>query len=230
MTVVLDELEQRLGYRFADRARLELALTHRSANGRIGGNNEQLEFLGDAVLNLAISDILLERFADRSEGGLSKARAAVVNAGVLAVKALALDLGARLRLGKGEEKSGGRDKESILSSAYEAVIGAVFLDSGFAAAREMVCRDFATDVALATGNQDFSDPKTRLQELTQRRFRVAPVYTLVRASGPDHAKAFESEITVYGKIYGRGEGKSKKAAEQEAALRTLALLEERGQT
>lgn len=227
----LDALEARLGRAFGDRSRLALALIHRSACGRVGENNEQLEFLGDAVLNLAISDLLLGRFASMREGDLSKVRASVVNGTVLAEKARALDLGRELRLGRGEERSGGRDKESILSSAYEAVLGAVFLDAGFLAARELVARDFARELEEAAG-RDFADPKTRLQELTQRRFRATPTYVLVRSTGPDHAKGFESEIVLDGRVLGRGEGRSKKAAEQEAALRALALLEaeERGES
>jgi ribonuclease III len=220
----LDELEARLEHAFADRSRLSVALTHRSASGRVGENNEKLEFLGDAVLNLAISDLLMERFSEMREGDLSKVRASVVNGAVLATKAAALDLGRELRLGRGEERSGGRQKESILSSAYEAVLGAVFLDAGFAAARRLVARDFARELDEATA-RDFADPKTRLQELTQRRFKATPVYGLVRSSGPDHAKAFEVEIRLEDRVLGRGEGRSKKAAEQEAAVRALELLE-----
>jgi ribonuclease III len=221
----LDDLETRLGHAFADRSRLSVALTHRSASGRVGENNEKLEFLGDAVLNLAISDLLMERFAEMREGDLSKVRASVVNGAVLATKAAALDLGRELRLGRGEERSGGREKESILSSAYEAVLGAVFLDAGFAAARRLVARDFARELDEGTA-RDFADPKTRLQELTQRRFKAPPVYALIRSSGPDHAKAFEVEIRLEERVLGRGEGRSKKAAEQEAALRALELLDE----
>jgi ribonuclease III len=224
VTDALEPLEAAIGHRFAKRELLTLALTHRSSSGRVGLNNENLEFLGDSVLSLAISDLLLERFPEMSEGGLSKLRAAVVNAMVLASKAATIELGVHLKLGKGEEKSGGRTKESIIASAFEAVLGAVFLDAGYGAARAIVAVHFAAELA-AGGERDFADPKTRLQELTQRRFRSTPVYTLVRSIGPDHARAFESEITVDGRVYGRGEGRSKKAAEQEAALRALAELE-----
>src|SRR5690606_22039267 len=148
----------------------------------------------------------------------------VVNAAVLAGKARAIALGSHLRLGRGEERSGGRDKESILSSAYEALLGAVFLDAGFTAARAVVARDFAAELS-ASLDRDFADAKTRLQELTQRRYRATPVYALVESSGPDHAKAFESEIAVEGRVLARGRGRTKKAAEQEAALRALERLE-----
>lgn len=224
MTSTIEEVEARLGHAFTDRRRLSIALTHRSASGRVGENNEKLEFLGDAVLNLAVSDLLMERFVEMREGDLSKVRASVVNAVVLAAKAAALDLGRELRLGRGEERSGGRTKESILSSAYEAVLGAVFLDAGFAAARRLVARDFARELDEASA-RDFADPKTRLQELTQRRFKATPVYDLVRSSGPDHAKAFEVELRLEDRVLGRGEGRSKKTAEQEAAVRALELLE-----
>lgn len=220
----LDDLERRVGHTFADRSRLFVALTHRSASGRIDQNNEKLEFLGDAVLNLAISDLLMSRHPDAREGDLSKIRASVVNAVVLAEKARALDLGAHLRLGRGEERSDGRSKESILSSAYEALLGAVFLDAGFETARAVVTRDFAADLEADAG-RDFADPKTRLQELTQRRFRATPAYVLVESSGPDHAKAFETEIRIDDRVLGRGRGRTKKGAEQEAALRALELLE-----
>ncbi|MGH7805975.1 MAG: ribonuclease III, partial [Candidatus Binatia bacterium] len=205
MTASIDSLEAAIGHRFERKELLSLALTHRSSAGRVGLNNENLEFLGDSVLSLAVSDLLIERFPEMSEGRLSKLRASVVNSGVLAIKALAIDLGRHLRLGKGEDKSGGRQKESILASTYEAVLGAVFLDGGFAAARTIVAAHFDED--LRTGaDRDMADPKTRLQELTQRRFRSTPVYTLVRSTGPDHARAFESEITIEGRVYGRGEG------------------------
>jgi ribonuclease-3 len=219
-------LAERLGHVFRDFALLALALVHRSARGRAGQNNEKLEFLGDAVLDLAISDLLMERFPNADEGELSKRRAALVNAGVLAAKAFAVDVGADLRLGKGEEKSGGRSKPSILAAAYEAIIGAVYLDGGFAAARDLVARHFAAELSPGTRDSPI-DHKSRLQEVTQRLFHATPAYGLVAASGPDHARAFVVELRVGGKLYGRGEGRSKKEAEQRAALAALAELENR---
>jgi ribonuclease III len=224
MMRALEELERRLGYAFRARKLLETALTHRSAVARCGGNNEKLEFLGDAVLDLAISELLMERFPEATEGDLSKVRAALVNATMLAAKATDLDLGAWLRLGRGEERSGGRRKGSILASACEAVFGAVFLDGGFEAARGVVARLFAAELERPLRSH-LTDHKTRLQEVTQRRFRETPVYQLVQASGPDHDKAFVAEIRIGGRLYGRGEGKSKKAAEQRAALEALETLE-----
>jgi len=223
MSDLQDTLEAGLGYRFQRPDHLRVALTHRSVSPD-DPNNETLEFLGDAVLALAMADLLMERFPAAREGELSKLRAGLVNAGILADKARTLELGRWLRLGKGEEKSGGRDKESILAAAYEAVLGAVYADGGYEAARCVVERHFAGDLVseTAAGQRDY---KTRLQELTQRLFRATPVYTLVEESGPDHAKRFVSELSIAGRRYGRGVGHSKKAAEQAAAMTALAELE-----
>jgi len=215
-------LEERLGHRFVRGEHLLDALTHRSF-AVDQENNEKLEFLGDAVLSLAMSDVLMARFPEAREGDLSKIRASLVNADVLARHGRAHDLGRLLRLGKGEERSGGRDKVSILAAAYEAVLGAVYLDGGYEAARAVVERDFASDVAehLRVGLRDY---KTRLQEVTQRLFRETPSYTVVEESGPDHEKRFVSEIGIAGQTRGRGEGRTKKAAEQEAAIQALERL------
>jgi ribonuclease III len=216
-----EALEAALDHHFARPEHLVIALTHRSAEER--PNNETLEFLGDAVLALAMSDLLMARFPDAREGDLSKMRASLVNAEVLARKARELDLGHWLRIGKGEERSGGREKPSILAAAYEAMLGAIYLDGGYECARAVVERHFATEaVEHATlGQRDY---KTQLQELTQRLFRATPSYALVEESGPEHRKRFVSEITVAGRTLGRGIGSSKKAAEQEAAMRALAAL------
>ena len=218
-----DALEAGLGYRFQRAQHLRVALTHRSVSPD-DPNNETLEFLGDAVLALAMADLLMERFPAAREGELSKLRAGLVNAGILADKARMLGLGRWLRLGKGEEKSGGREKESILAAAYEAVLGAVYADGGYEAARGVVERHFAADLVSET-TAGLRDYKTRLQELTQRLFRATPVYALVEESGPDHAKRFVSELSVAGRCYGRGVGHSKKTAEQAAAMTALSELE-----
>jgi len=216
-----EALESALGHRFGRPEHLADALTHRSFGD--GPNNEKLEFLGDAVLALAMADLLMARFPDAREGDLSKIRAALVNAEVLARKARELDLGRWLRLGKGEEKSGGRDKPSILAAGYEAVLGAIYLDAGYESARGVVEAQFAAD-ALSHATLGQRDYKTELQELTQRLFRETPAYTLVEESGPDHAKRFVSEITIAGRMRGRGVGRSKKTAEQAAAMEALGVL------
>jgi ribonuclease III len=217
-------LEAGLGHAFVRPEHLERALTHRSVADV--AHNETLEFLGDAVLALAVADLLMRAFPDAREGDLSKLRASLVNAEALAGRARALDLGRWLRLGRGEERSGGRDKEKILASAYEALLGAVYLDGGYEAARRVVETHFAAELPLATaevpGGRDY---KTRLQELTQRRFREAPVYALVEERGPDHAKEFVVELSLGGQVHGRGVGRSKKLAEQAAAMEALAALD-----
>jgi ribonuclease III len=217
-----EALEAGLGHRFQRPQHLVVALTHRSFGGE-APNNETLEFLGDAVLSLAVSDLLMAQFPDAREGDLSKMRAGLVNAGALAAKARTLEAGRWLRLGKGEEKSGGRDKESILASAYEALLGAVYLDGGYEAARRVVASHFAAEVA-GEATVALRDYKTRLQEITQRLFHATPLYALVEESGPDHEKVFVSEITIEGRVSGRGVGRTKKMAEQAAAMMALAAL------
>jgi ribonuclease III len=185
------------------------------ARGRAGAHNETLEFLGDAVLDLAISDLLMRRFPDKSEGDLSKMRAALVNSASLAEKAERLNLGEALRIGKGEDRSGGRKKRSILAGAFEAVVGAVYWDGGYEPARSVIERNFEREFGeRKLGHEDY---KTRLQEISQMLFHEPPVYKLVGETGPDHEKRFVTEIFVGGKMLGRGQGRSKKQSEQEAA-------------
>jgi ribonuclease III len=219
-----DALQKGLGYKFKDPSLLVRCLTHVSYSyDRTPGHNEVLEFLGDAVLDLAVSDLLMRQFPEKSEGDLSRMRAALVNSSVLAGKAMAINFGPLLRLGKGEERSGGRHKESILAGAFEALLGAVYLDGGYEAARHLVERYFAPDVKEKTlGQQDY---KTRLQEISQMLFREPPVYRVVSEIGPDHAKSFVTEIAVGGKVLGKGEGRSKKQSEQEAARKALVELQ-----
>jgi ribonuclease III len=220
-------LQKELGYTFSDPSLLERSLTHVSYNrNKAGGHNEVLEFLGDAVLDLAISDLLIRSYPDRMEGDLSRMRAALVNSTMLAEKAAALHLGRVLRLGKGEERSGGRNKESILAGAFEALIGGVYRDGGYEAARALVERYFGRDAREKTlGSQDY---KTRLQEISQMLFHVPPSYKLLSESGPDHEKRFITAITVGGKVLAKGEGRSKKQSEQDAARKALSELQESG--
>ena len=220
----LESLESLLSYHFQCKALLSLALTHRSFPLQPGEeHNEKLEFLGDAVLGLAMSDLLMRRFPEASEGDLSKLRASLVNAQVLATKAADLSLGRWLRLGGGEERSGGREKLSILASVYEAVLGAVYLDGGFAPAYALVSQHFAAELEEKSRAVLF-DCKTRLQEITQKIFKETPSYSVVEARGPDHQKQFISQVSIAGKLYGRGEGPNKKSADQAAAFQTLAML------
>ena len=224
----LHRLQEEVGYFFSQTAVLLRCLTHVSyGRGKGSEHNETFEFLGDAVLNLAVSDLLMRRFPEKSEGDLSKMRAALVNSAALAEKAAELNLGALLRMGKGEERSGGREKGSILAGAFEAVLGGIYWDGGYDAARRVVERYFASDIKeRKLGQQDY---KTRLQEISQMLFRAPPTYKLVAETGPDHEKRFATEIIIGGKILGRGEGKSKKQAEQEAARKALEELQRSGE-
>ena len=220
-------LEQVLGYEFADPSHLRVALTHRSyANEQVIGfaDNERLEFLGDAVLDLIVGHLLMKRCPELDEGALSMKRSQVVSEAGLADVARQLELGPWLFVGKGEDRSGGRDKPSILSSALEAVVAAVYLDGGFDAAWELVARCLAARLESLDleGSGDF---KTRLQELVQARRRQAPTYELVSESGPDHDKTFEVAVVLEGRVLASARGKSKKAAEQLAAAAALSRLE-----
>lgn len=223
-TLVL--LQQELGYTFSDPGLLLRSLTHVSyERNKEDAHNEVLEFLGDAVLDLTISDLLIRLYPARSEGDLSRMRAALVNSSALAEKATILNLGPLLRLGKGEERSGGRSKPSILAGAFEALLGAVYEDGGYAACRRLVERYFTADLKdKKLGQQDY---KTRLQEISQMLFHAPPVYRLVSESGPDHDKCFVTEIAVGGKVLGSGLGKTKKQSEQEAAEKALQELRQK---
>lgn len=221
-------LEARLGYRFVDAVLIRTALTHKSYLNENPGpdrhDNERLEFLGDAVLSLTVGHLLMDRYPTRAEGELSKARAQLVSEPALAEVAEGVALGEWLFLGRGEEQTGGRHKASLLADACEAVIGAVYLDGGFGASMELVRRLFGSRVeaAFAPGSGDF---KTRLQELAQSHYRLQPRYHLVASQGPDHEKTFEIALVLGDKEVSRGQGRSKKEAEQRAAERALVLLE-----
>ena len=222
----LDLLQEELGYRFKDPVLLSRCLTHVSYDRqKTEGHNEVLEFLGDAVLDLAVSDLLMREHPDKSEGDLSRMRAALVNSTALAEKATTLKVGSLLRLGKGEERSEGRTKPSILAGAFEALLGGVYQDGGYDAARAVVERYFLADVSgKRLGQHDY---KTRLQEISQMLFHAPPTYRIVSETGPDHQKMFVTEISVGGKVLGKGEGRSKKQSEQEAARIALMELQQR---
>lgn len=209
------------GYRFDEPAWLDQALTHRSASAT---NNERLEFLGDSILNFVIAEEVFRRRPDEPEGDLSRLRANLVNKQSLAAIAWAIDLGDCIRLGSGELKSGGHRRDSILADALEAVFGAIYLDGGFEAVRRVIVdlyRDRLTDLPSA---HELKDPKTRLQEHLQGQGYPLPEYTLVETSGADHAQQFTTECTVEGQVAVRGEGSSKRRAEQEAAQEMLRRL------
>jgi ribonuclease-3 len=217
-------VEERLGYEFRDRSLLDAALTHASAlPAGVVRTSEQLEFLGDAVIDLAIADILLESFPHCTEGELSKLRAQLVRTSTLAAKARDLGLGRALRLGRGEDRSGGRSKASILAATYEAVVGAMYRDAGFHRAKAVIGRHFTAEIAAAHSLAS-EDWKTVLQERTQAEFRTVPEYRLVEQRGPAHARLFTSEVWVNAVCLARGEGASKRDAEQQAARAALTQL------
>ena len=212
-------LAERLGHTFSDLSLLQQALAHRSWCGEQEGgapSNERLEFLGDAVLGLVVAGYTYERYPDFAEGKLAKVRSAVVNARVLAEVAGSLGVGDVLLLGRGEEGSGGRGKASILADAFEAVLGAVYLDAGWDAARRLVLRELGPAIARAGEEPDDFDHKSRLQEKAVRDGDGTPRY-VVEGSGPDHDRAYVAQVFLGGTCLGVGEGRSKKDAEQEAA-------------
>ncbi|MGH7935335.1 MAG: ribonuclease III [Candidatus Binataceae bacterium] len=218
-----DGLERTLNYTFQKPELLVAALTHPSAATAGETHYERLEFLGDAVLDLAIADLLMRRFPEAKEGALSKERASIVNGRTLALKAIEIGLGRTMRLGKGEEKSGGRAKTSILAASFEAVIGAIYIDGGLRPAQVVVERLFTGDIGGPAAERDY---KTELQEIAYRRFHAQPVYELVAARGPDHAKRFTTRIRIAGRELGVGEGGSKKQSEQAAARTALGRIEQ----
>ena len=217
----MTELEIKLGYSFQRPELLRQALTHKSyayENRVVGGNNEKLEFLGDAVIDLVLGEFLMEKFSEQDEGGLSKKRASLVNEASLATVARDLDLQAELLLGKGETQSGGALKPRLLASAWEALAGALFLDSGFDVTRKIVRQRFEPLIERLDPTHDYvTDFKTRLQELSQKSLKAAPVYDVISEDGPPHDRIFVVSAKMNGKEISQGRGRSKKAAEQEAA-------------
>jgi len=224
---LLTELETQLGVRFRDRSLLHTALVHGSmgADARTGhgDNYERLEFLGDAVLNLAISDHLYRVFPTRLEGDLARLRASIVSEVPLARVARAMDLGRFLLLGRGEEKGGGRGRASLLADVLEAVVGAVYVDSGYGVAHHCVMRWFAEDL-MRLEEPGESDYKSQLQEIVQQRERRLPRYRITGQDGPDHSRVFLAIVEVSGRVLGEGRGRSKKEAEQAAAQEALVQL------
>jgi ribonuclease-3 len=234
-----DELQERLGYKFSSPALLERALTHSSAvpelrvsgaeelaNDTLPMDNERLEFLGDAVLELLASEYLLSTFPEWSEGQLSKSRARIVNAGSLEAAARRLRLGEHLRLGRGEEKTGGRDKQTLLADAFEAVVAGIYLDAGLGPTREVLRRVLFEQALEERGERiSESDRKSALQEFLQGRGRPPAEYRLAGESGPDHQKVFLIDVWVDGECRATGEGSTKKEAEQRAARSALEQLE-----
>jgi len=223
----LSEFEKLLGYRFTDLRLLQMALIHSSfafEQIRAGEDNERLEFLGDAVLDLVIGHLLLHRYNDMHEGQLTKLRASLVNEQHLAKMAREIELGNYLELGKGEEASHGRNKSSILSCGYEAVIGAVFEDGGYKSVSELVTRLFVPALDEKKEELLIADAKSRLQELIQEKHNEGPKYRIDAEEGPSHQKIFSVSVLFNDEVLGSGQASSKKEAEQKAAAAALGKM------
>ena len=224
----LAELQSRIGYQFNDALLLQLALVHSSfafEQMKQGRHNETQEFLGDAVLDLTLGYILFTRFPDMREGNLTKIRAALVNESGLADMALAINLGDYLLLGHGEDASSGREKPSILSGAYEALVGGIFLDGGYDEALSFVQKWFEPLIDKRRKTLEMADTKSALQERLQEMFSAGPEYVLESEDGPAHAREFTVSVHFEGKLLGRGIATSKKEAEQKAAREALENLD-----
>jgi len=220
----MDTLEKRLGYEFKDKKLIIEALTHKSYKQPY--DNERLEFLGDAVLDLVVGEYLFTKFRDSDEGKLSKIRASLVNETGFDKLARALHLGDYILLSNAEDNNGGREKSSLLSNAFEAIMGAIYLEAGLKTVEKIAIRlieENHKEISLASL---FRDYKTTLQELTQARFGITPEYKDIASRGPDHKKEFEVAVCIEDKEYARAVGKSKKIAQQEAAKLAVDMLKE----
>lgn len=217
----MQNLQKALGYTFKDEAHLRLALTHPSTKLP---DNQRLEFLGDAVLEFCVSDMLYRKYPDLHEGELTARRAALVCERTLSVLARSLELGKVLVMGHGEEQTGGREKPSILADAMEAVLAAIYIDGGIRAAHQVILRLFAEDEKLIAWRGH--DDKSALQEYTQANGLELPAYEIIAQEGPDHNRTFTAQVSVLGKPVATGVGNSKKAAEQAAAKKALKALRE----
>lgn len=226
----ITELEKQLGYDFKDKNLLKTAFTHRSYlnehNSEKLQNNERLEFLGDAVLSFVVSRHLYEEYPDHPEGDLTNFRAAIVQATTLANVSRKLGLGNFLLLSRGEEASGGRDRQYLLANTFESLLGAIYLDQGVEAASKFVHAHIIPLLADIIERKLFKDSKSQLQELTQEVYGVTPFYEVVKETGPDHSKTFEVAVFVKDKKFAQGSGNSKQTAEQEAARTALEKWDE----
>lgn len=216
----INKLEQNIGIEFSNKLLLETSVTHRSylnEHRDVPEHNERLEFLGDAVLELIVSDYLYRKFADRAEGELTSFRSALVRTDSLAESAKKLKIGEYLRLSRGEEESGGREKDYLLANAFEAILGAIYLDKGYEKARDFVYRTLIPKLAEIVEYRLDIDNKTKIQELAQSEYKTTPTYEVIDEQGPDHDKTFTVVVKIDDKIIGKGTGSSKQKAEEKAA-------------
>lgn len=229
----LNDIQNILDLRFTDLSLLQRALTHRSYINEhpedAVEDNERLEFLGDAVLDFITGEWLYNRFPEMKEGRLTRLRAALVRTETLAEMGAACSIGGAIRLGKGEEESGGRERQANLCCAFEALVGAIYLDQGLDAVRDFVLPMFEPALETVINNASDKDAKSMLQEWSQARLSLTPTYRTVKAVGPDHDKEFTVEVVIGSDVYGRGVGRSKQAAAQKAAHKALQRIREEDQ-
>ena len=215
----LAAFQKAAGFKFKKLDFLNLAFKHRSVSNETGGkvNNERLEFLGDSILGAVCATLLYQSYSGKNEGELAKIKAVVVSEDILSEIAIDLNIDKMLLLGKGEEHSGGRTKKTILADALEAIIGALYLDSGYKPAFDFVSRCISPKITEVTGADSHKDYKSLLQEYCQKHFRCYPEYRIIKRSGPEHERIFSIEVRINETVYGTGKGRNKKSAEQEAA-------------
>ena len=225
----LNEIQKNIGLDFQNPELLEIALTHRSYLNEHQGakiqNNERQEYLGDAVLELIISDYIFRKYPDKAEGELTSIRSAVVRTESLAEESRKLGIGEHLQMSKGEKDSGGKDKDYLLANAYEAVLGAIYLDSGMESCIQFVTRTLVPKIDNIVENNLFIDPKTQAQEIIQSRYKTTPTYEIVKEEGPDHDKKFTVALLINKKEKAQGQGTSKQKAEESAALAAIEIIE-----
>ena len=227
----VDRLQTHLKIKFKDKNLLLRALTHRSFVNEYGPeskDNERLEYLGDSVLGLVVNEYLFKHFGEYAEGSLAKIKSAVVSEATLSKVALELDLGRYIFMGKGEENNGGRERPSILANTLEAVIGALYLDTGLKECRKFILDHLKGDIERIDGLTYLRDPKTTLQEYVQKKYKDRPVYDVVSEKGPDHNKIFEVNLVIAGRVIAKGEGSSKRKAEMNAAREALKRIADGG--
>lgn len=226
----LNDLEKKIGVKFNDVSLLQRALIHRSYvnehKEEVDANNERLEFLGDAVLELITSDYLFRTYTNRAEGDLTSFRSAIVKTESLAQAARKLGYGEYLLLSVGEQETGGRDKDYLLANTYEAILGAIYIDQGYDSCKKLVYETLLPKLEDIVKNRSDIDSKTKIQELTQSIYKVTPVYEVLKEQGPDHDKTFTVVVKVEDRIIGEGIGSSKQKAEEQAATSGIRCLEE----
>jgi ribonuclease-3 len=223
------KLAKQLGIKFHDLSILRRALTHRSylnENRSVNKSNERLEFLGDAVLELIVSKYLYSNYPNRAEGDLTSFRSAIVRTESLANASRELNYGKYLRMARGEEESGGRDKDYILANTFEAVLGAIYIDQGYDTCKSLVEKVLISKIDHIVENRLDIDSKTKIQELAQAKYKTTPIYKVIAEHGPDHDKKFVVAVKIKGKVIGKGKGSSKQKAEEAAATKGLEYIKE----